>query len=96
MTDPFLEAYNAYMAQKLADDLAALSDEQRGQLQFLVDQVKDPDGMREFQIPKQGIMGSADEFPTFMCLYLSSQGLGDIPNLFDMRDPDYVILKFFI
>lgn len=82
-------------AAQLAAMLAELTPEQLGQLQFIVAQVKDPQGMRTFQIPKSGLM-SVDDFPYFMCLYFEDQGIGDVPNVFDMRDENLVVLTFFI
>jgi hypothetical protein len=92
MSDPIAIALAAIRAQELADMLASLSPEQLGQLQFIVGQVNDPQGLRVFQIPKSGVMDTY-QFPYFMSLYFEQQGI-TMFYLFDMREPDFIVLSF--
>jgi hypothetical protein len=73
--------------------LSQLTEEQLGQLQFLVAQVKDPQGLRTFVIPKINLMSSED-FPFFMTRYLYDQEVYNYV-VFDMTDPDYVTINFY-
>jgi hypothetical protein len=73
--------------------LSQLNEEQLGHMQFMVDQVKDPEGMRTFVIPKINLMSSED-FPFFMTRYLYDQEVYNYA-VYDLTDPDYVTINFY-
>lgn len=87
-----VEEHQAMVLQMQAD-YEGLDPIQKGQLQYLIDEVQNPAGMRDFTIPRSGLMDSY-QFPYFMALFLEWQGI-ELQPVFDMRQADVVTVHFY-
>ena len=81
------------MIVQMQNDYEELDDIQKGQLQYLINQVKEPSGMRSFVIPRSGLMDSY-KFPYFMSLFLEWESV-ELQPVFDMRNTDVVLIDFY-